>query len=116
VDETILDAQIPALILQPLFENALQYTIAGQVKGGKIRLKGRLSNGVVELSVADSGKAKSEQDVDVTELKKGVGLQNIEGRVKTHYGDDGHVKYAISDLGGLEVKLLFPFIPLADNK
>jgi len=116
VDETILDSQIPALILQPLFENALQYTIAGQVKGGKIRLKGRLSKGVVRLSVADSGNAESEQDIDVTEIKKGVGLQNIEGRVKTHYGDDGHVQYAVSDLGGLEVKLSFPYKPRTDHK
>lgn len=116
VVEAIMDTQIPALILQPLFENALQYTIAGQVKGGNIRLKGRLVGDVVKLSVADSGKAQSKQNIDITELKKGVGLQNIEGRVKAHYGDNGRVQYAVSDLGGLEVKLSFPYKPHPDEK
>lgn len=110
VDKNIFDAQIPALILQPLFENALQYTIAGQVNGGKIRLMGRLIDGMVELSVADSGRLQSGHNMDLSKIKKGVGLQNIEGRIKTHYGEDGHVHYAVSDLGGLEVKLSFPYM------
>ena len=115
VDKSVLDAEIPALILQPLFENALQYTIAGQMKGGNIRLTGRLIDGFVELSVADSGKTHSDQDVDVAKIKKGVGLQNIEGRIKTHYGESGHVYYAKSDLGGLDVKLSFPYKTLPDR-
>ena len=115
VDKSVLDAEIPALILQPLFENALQYTIAGQMKGGNIRLTGRLVDGIVELSVADSGKTHSDQDVDVAKIKKGVGLQNIEGRIKTHYGESGHVYYAKSDLGGLDVKLSFPYKTLPDR-
>jgi len=116
VDDAILDAQIPALILQPLFENALQYTIAGQVKGGCVRLRGQLIDGRVELSVADSGKARAGQDVDFTKIKKGVGLKNIEGRIKTHYGENGHVHYGASDLGGLEVKLSFPYKSLPEPK
>ena len=116
IAEDVLDAQIPALILQPLFENALQYTIAGQVKGGNIRLKGRLENGVVELSVADSGNPQSRQNIDISKLKKGVGLQNIEGRIKAHYGENGYVHYAVSDLGGLEVTLSFPYKSLLESQ
>ena len=85
------------------------------MKGGNIRLTGRLIDGIVELSVADSGKTHSDQDVDVAKIKKGVGLQNIEGRIKTHYGESGHVYYAKSDLGGLDVKLSFPYKTLPDR-
>ena len=110
IDEAILDAQIPALILQPLFENAMQYTIAGQVKGGLIQLKGRLKDGVVNLLIADTGGEQS--PINVADLKKGVGLQNTEGRIKAHYGELGHVGYAISSLGGLEVTLTFPYVSI----
>jgi len=110
VDKDILDAQIPALILQPLFENAMQYAIAGQVKGGIIRLRGQLNDGIINLSVADTGQEQSE--INLVEIKKGVGLQNIEGRMKAHYRGKGHVHYAVSDMGGLEVTLSFPYIPV----
>jgi len=116
VDSEILNAQIPALILQPLFENALQYTIAGQVKGGFIRLRGHLIDGHVELSVADSGKSLSDPNVDITKIEKGVGLQNTEGRIEAHYGEHGYVDYSTSDLGGLEVKLSFPYRSRPDEK
>jgi len=115
IDEAILDAQIPALILQPLFENALQYAIAEQVKGGAIRLRGRLKEGLVELSVADTGQEQVQLKDNIAEIEKGVGLQNIEGRIKAHYGAEGQVDYAVSDLGGLEVTLLFPYRPALER-
>jgi len=115
VDAAILDAQTPALILQPLFENALQYAIAGQVNGGTVRLKGWLDEACVKLAVADTGQKEPglkelERELDIEQIHKGVGLKNIEGRIKAHYGDDGGVSYGMSDLGGLEVTLSFPYV------
>jgi len=116
VSQDILQAQIPALILQPLFENALQYAIAGQVKGGVIRLTGYLVDERVNLSVADTGRPSSQQADDVTALEKGVGLKNIEGRMNAHYSDNGRVEYKVSDIGGLEVSLSFPYVPMMDKQ
>ncbi len=113
VDEAILDAQIPALILQPLFENALKYAVAGRVKGGTIRLIGRKEKDHVFLSVADTGKQNSLSQDDITKLEKGVGLQNIEGRIQAHYGLSGRVEYQLSDIGGLEINLSFPYMPVS---
>lgn len=120
VEPAILDAQTPALILQPLFENALQYAIAGQINGGTLRLRGYLDESYVKLSVADTGqrtiegarqltKDGAKPKLNIDKISKGVGLKNIEDRIKAHYGDDGHVSYAMSDLGGLEVNLSFPY-------
>lgn len=109
IDHNILEAQIPALILQPLFENAMQYAIAGQIKGGTIRLKGQCKENQVTLSISDSGQPNAKGKVDADNLVKGVGLQNIEGRIKAHYGQAGHVRYNASDIGGLEVILSFPY-------
>ena len=116
VEKGVLDAQIPALILQPLFENALQYAIAGQVKGGKVRLKAYKTEGTVFLSVADSGQSKTPAKEIVETIDKGVGLQNIEARMKSHYGDFGSVEYGVSDLGGLQVTLSFPYKAMNVNE
>ena len=112
IDKAILDAQIPALILQPLFENAMQYAVAGQVKGGVIRLRGRLKDDIIHLSVADSGQKQTK--INLVDIKKGVGLQNTEARMKAHYRGNGDVHYAVSDMGGLEVSLSFPYVTAAN--
>jgi sensor histidine kinase YesM len=113
IDHGIQDAKIPALILQPIFENALKYAIAGQVKGGCVQLIGRLNDNQVSLSIADTGRPNMKVKDDVSNLSKGVGLRNIEERIKTHYQDDGSVSYRASHLGGLEVILSFPYIPMS---
>ena len=114
VNDDILDAQIPALILQPLFENALQYAIAGQVKGGTVRLRGRCIDEQVVLSVADTGRPSEKTLGDISAIDKGVGLENIEGRIAAHYGGAGSVTYDVSDIGGLEVTLSFPYTPVPE--
>jgi len=42
-------------------------------------------------------------------LKKGIGLQNTEDRLKAHYTDKAEMKLGVSDLGGLKIGLIMPF-------
>ena len=109
VDPQISDAQVPALILQPLFENALQHAVAGRVSGGTVRLTGRKSGDDIVLRICDSGDQDHQSDIEI--IKKGIGLSNTEARMRTHFGDSGRVDYARSDLGGFEVSLTCPYIP-----
>jgi len=116
VDSALMDAQIPALILQPLFENALQYAVAGNVAGGTIRLRGRLLGDVLTLSVEDTGGRAGQPKIDPKTLQKGVGLNNTEGRIAAHYGSKGQVRYSLSELGGLCVSLQLPYTAVRDNQ
>ncbi len=115
IDDDTFDANIPALILQPLFENALQYAVAGQVKGGTVRLTAMRENGALTLSISDSGRVGIDVADIVTGLKKGVGLHNTEARIKAHFAGRGSVSYDASDLGGLQVTLSFPYSPSPQN-
>ena len=90
----------------------MQYAVAGQVKGGVIRLRGRLKDDIVHLSVSDSG--QKETKINLVDIKKGVGLQNTEARMKAHYRGNGDVHYAVSDMGGLEVSLSFRYVTAAN--
>lgn len=112
VDEDVMDAQIPALILQPLFENALQYAVAGQVAGGIIRLRGHSQDGQLHLSIEDTGAHSQQQSFNPAVIEKGVGLNNTESRMAAHYRRAGQVAYSLSDMGGLCVTLSFPYVPM----
>ena len=50
-------------ILQPILENAINYGVSGMDDCGEIRVKGRMEEGRVILSVEDNGIGMSEEQV-----------------------------------------------------
>jgi len=50
-----LDALIPTLILQPLVENAVRYSVLPRDIGGSLRVSVRKEFGVLVVSVEDDG-------------------------------------------------------------
>ena len=103
---------IPSLILQPLFENALKYAIAGKIAGGIIRLTSKVEHGNLLITVEDSG-ARLENDQarppQKVEVEMGVGLNNIIERLQSHYGHNASLEFYTSKLGGLSVRLTLPY-------
>jgi len=114
LDPSLMDAKVPTLILQPLFENSLKYSVAGKINGGTISLRGKLENDKVILEVTDTGDKTIDKERLLLNLSKGVGLQNIERRMQTHFGDEADVLYDVSEAGGLKVRLTFPYIKVGE--
>jgi sensor histidine kinase YesM len=77
---------LPSLILQPLVENAVKHGIAPSREGGRIVVSAT-ANGpedVVRITVINTGAPfVSRQPAG----DGGVGLQNVERRLRSHYGD-----------------------------
>lgn len=80
-DEGLDEVTAPPFLLQPLVENALKHGIAGHPEGGEIRIKGNLLRGAFHLQVANNGRPAS------LVLGEGVGLRNLEARLKLAYGE-----------------------------
>jgi two-component system LytT family sensor kinase len=85
--------EIPALILQPLVENAIKHGIARSISGGEVRIGARLETAewnsaeeILILTVADTGAGAAEEDF-LAPGKRGVGLENVERRIHLHGGD-----------------------------
>lgn len=81
---------IPPLILQPLVENAIRHGLMSNLTGGKVIITITEADGMVGFQVEDDGCGMSEQKLEKT-LKadgerRGVGLWNIDRRIKLIYG------------------------------
>ena len=104
-----LQAAIPSMILQPLFENTMKYVIAGTVKTGLIRLTSRRDKTRIHITMEDTGHPDKDIHEILSHLEKGVGLQNAEDRLRIHYKGEASLRLSVSDLGGLKVDLDIPF-------
>jgi LytS/YehU family sensor histidine kinase len=84
--------RVPALLLQPVVENAVKHGVAPLAQGGEVTIRGTLGQGAdgsfeLSLTVADTGSGAT-----AAELRRGravgVGLSNVERRLHGQYGSD----------------------------
>jgi signal transduction histidine kinase len=84
IDKTAeLDSiSVPPMILQPLVENSIKYTIAPRLGGGEIRVSVRKLAGQLVLSVWDDG-----EGFCLDHIPAGHSLDNLRSRLKNLLGD-----------------------------
>ncbi len=87
IDPATMDHPVPSMLLQPLVENSLRHGIGGKVEGGTIRLRSRLGEGRLHLSVEDDGVGIPEVKL-ATLFEQGIGVSNVNARLKVLFGDD----------------------------
>jgi len=75
-------ALVPALILQPIVENAVKYGVAGALPPATISIRAGEAGEQLILDVVDSGKGKSQGE------SGGIGLANVRQRLTLLYGED----------------------------
>lgn len=103
----IENALVPALILQPIVENAVKYGVAGAPPPTEIAISARAEDDRLILSVLDSGKGKTE-DQD----SGGIGLTNVRQRLEMIYGSNRAMFCAGRDKDGsfkAEIRLPLEF-------
>ena len=84
VDSECLQIPLPAMILQPLLENAVKYGVYESMSTSYISLKMKCSEKMLNISI--------ENDFDPDNVYRkgtGTGLRNVEKRLQTHYGQPG---------------------------
>jgi two-component system LytT family sensor kinase len=89
VSEAAETATVPSLILQPLVENALKHGLAPKLGANKLTIRGSLTRGYLCLSVEDNGVGLKRADRENATPSMGVGLRNVEERLRTIYGSKG---------------------------
>jgi LytS/YehU family sensor histidine kinase len=104
VPEDLADAMVPALILQPIVENAVKYGVASAPPPATIEIKAWKTAGRLHIEVRDSGKSTGHKAGS-----GGIGLSNVRQRLRLIYGEDRTELRAgkLAD-GSFEVELAFP--------
>lgn len=82
IDEGCGACVVPALIVQPLVENAIKHGISGMIEGGTVRLEVRCSDGNLRVRVSNPYDPESPSTI-----RNGIGLTNIRQRLAARYGD-----------------------------
>ena len=106
LDSSLSSQRIPALLLQPLVENAVKYAVAGRQQGATIRIESAQRNGQLQLEVADDGPGSS-LAADAR-FSSGIGLTNIRDRLQQHFGENASlVVHALPS--GFRVNICLPW-------
>jgi two-component system, LytTR family, sensor kinase len=97
-----LELQIPVLILQPLFENAVKHGVQQSSDPGKINLNSRKNGQFLELTVRNSF------DKSFQKFRgEGVGIENVRNRLRLIYSGSAFIRLnATNDV--FEATLIIP--------
>jgi two-component sensor histidine kinase len=106
VDDELLDALVPAMILQPLVENAIRHGVSKRRGPVTIRIRAARENGSLTLHVCDNGAGFVASSG--TGFREGVGLTNTRERLRQLYGEYQRMDFVSIATGGVEVALTIP--------
>jgi len=93
---------IPALLLQPLVENAIKHGIAGLTEGGVVRIAARRLGPVLEVQVENP----VDEDTPVVH-GLGLGLRQVRSRLQMRFGERMRFEAGVVD-GQHRVHMVFP--------
>lgn len=122
----ILKARIPKLTLQPIFENAIFHGVEQKIGKGILTLKVTVTSKRLIITISDNGVGIEEERVknlnkklrgasleymkEESKHKGGIGLLNVNNRIKLIFGDEYGI-YVYSKVGaGTDVEITVPFI------
>jgi hypothetical protein len=92
VEPTLLDAQLPPLLLQTLVENAIKHGIARRRLGGKVRI----SADVLSLNSWRLLVENPTAELPAIQESNGIGLKNARDRLLAAFGDKARLELQFS--------------------
>jgi len=104
----IMKALVPALILQPLIENAIRHGIEPRRGPGLISIEAESRNDQLCLVVRDNGRGLAGTDLNPAK-RKGIGLANIQARLQGLYGQAQSFSIKPLEPQGCRVDIRLPF-------
>ncbi|CUX30261.1 Sensor histidine kinase YpdA [Clostridium sp. C105KSO15] len=115
IDEAILEKPVIRLVLQPLAENAIYHGIKYKSGRGLIRIEAYPEGKDIILKVTDNGKGMTEEQMKsifqkhkVNYERNGVGVYNVQTRLKLYYGREYGLCYESSPDGGTAAIVRIP--------
>lgn len=94
--EALAAHQVPALLLQPLVENAVRHGIARRSGAGVVRIAAREEEGALVIDVHD---ATDGENVPPNEAGSGIALRTLRERLERRFGKAASIELEIGERG-----------------
>jgi two-component system sensor histidine kinase AlgZ len=100
-DDELNGLMVPSLVLQPLVENAIKHGLSQRVGNSTVYIVARVVLGDVEIRVDNQCELEASAGRPGRKGRQGVGLENLEERLKLHFpgtssvfleSDDGYTR------------------------
>ena len=104
VDDDALDSAVPAMLTQPLVENALRHGIEREPGAGRIEIDIQRKGDTVIIQVRDSGPG-----FVAGGKREGIGLSNTRARLAGLYGARARLECGDGPGGGGQVRITLPY-------
>jgi len=102
IGSNTLDAAVPALLLQPLLENAFKHGVERCSQPVTVRIAARREGETVHITVHNDG------SVLAADTSRGIGLTNCRERMNVLYGEHGHLDL-VADATGVTARIRLPY-------
>jgi len=92
IDEGLPNVNMPALIFQPIIENAVKHGIGDIVNGGKIKIRAKIAGDFINVKIEDNGSGMDSERIECIlsgekqEEGEGIGLLNVKTRLEMFFG------------------------------
>jgi sensor histidine kinase YesM len=113
VEDGLLEAMVPNLVLQPIVENAFKHGVSALPEGGLIRLTARREDDWLVLTVWNSGQAP---EPGAEREARGMGLRNTRARLAQLYGDAHRFTLSADGGSGVRAEIRLPYHTGGDLK
>ncbi|GFN33040.1 sensor histidine kinase [Paenibacillus xylaniclasticus] len=120
--------KLPRLVVQPIIENAFEHSLERKEDNGLIIVRYERGDGQFQIIVEDNGDDLTEEKLrSITaalanrdEYAETTGMINIHRRLMLTFGENGGIAVSRSKLGGLQVRIYFPWeehvhVPFTDR-
>jgi hypothetical protein len=110
IPERLQSARVPALLLQPVVENAIKYGVARAKDVVTLTIRAQQEGARLQLVVENSGDPALASAALDEEPSTGVGLTNVCQRLQARFGVSTSCEYGPRDEGGFRVALTMPLV------
>lgn len=107
IEDDVLDAAIPVMLLQPLVENAIRHGIAEVPGPGTLQIRAARQGSDLLIELQDSGPG-----FRTDTRRDGIGLTNSRARLLAMHGEAGRIECGNVNGSGGRVLVRLPYRPL----
>lgn len=109
IPEEMQKYNIPVFVIQPIIENSIKHGILHKPEGGKVSVFASEDNDAITFTMEDTGVGmSSERLLEVTTKWPGIGLKNVNERLKLLYGDESLLKITSDSGTGTKISFSIP--------